>query len=173
MLIFRGTHWTRYGPLYLVGIAVPLVMADLTRHVLQGTISCCNSACYTFQVLHTCNLRISFHQTLLRVLFQGMHAVHADSGIWSGPSSSMYRPHCGHSERRLGGLTCLSLTGWLFTIIFTYVGFACMITGNSLPEQTTLACTTCLGHCRCIPWGNISPVLPLVFANVCSRTLCT
>lgn len=42
----------------------------------------------------------------------------------------MYKPHCGHSERRLGGITCLSLTGWLFTIVFTYVGFACMITGN-------------------------------------------
>lgn len=54
----------------------------------------------------------------------------ADSGIWAGPSSSMYKPHCGHSERRLGGITCLSLTGWLFTIVFTYIGFACMITGK-------------------------------------------
>ena len=31
-----GTHWQRYGPLYLMLLAVPLVMADLTRHVLQG-----------------------------------------------------------------------------------------------------------------------------------------
>lgn len=42
----------------------------------------------------------------------------------------MYKPDCGHSERRLGGITCLSLTGWLFTIVFTYIGFACMITGG-------------------------------------------
>lgn len=42
----------------------------------------------------------------------------------------MYKPNCGHSERRLGGITCLSLTGWLFTIVFTYVGFACMIAGK-------------------------------------------
>lgn len=83
----KGSHWQRYGPLYLVLLAIPLVMADLTRHVLQ------------------------------------------DSGIWSGPSSAMYRPHCGHSERRLGGITCLSVTGWLFTIIFTYTGFACMMIG--------------------------------------------
>jgi len=83
----KGRHWQKFGPLYLVCVAVPLVMADLTRHVLQ------------------------------------------DSGIWSGPSSSMYKPNCGHSERRLGGITCLSLTGWLFTIVFTYIGFACMITG--------------------------------------------
>lgn len=32
----KGTHWQTYGPLYLVCISVPLVMADLTRHVLQG-----------------------------------------------------------------------------------------------------------------------------------------
>lgn len=56
--------------------------------------------------------------------------VRADSGIWSGPSSAMYRPNCGHSERRLGGIMCLSVTGWLFTIIFTYTGFACMIIGR-------------------------------------------
>ena len=36
MVTCRGTHWQKYGPLYLVGLAVPLVMADLTRHVLQG-----------------------------------------------------------------------------------------------------------------------------------------
>lgn len=32
----RGSHWKRYGPFYLTTLAVPLVMADLTRHVLQG-----------------------------------------------------------------------------------------------------------------------------------------
>lgn len=31
----RGTHWQKNGPLYLTLAAVPLVMADLTRHVLQ------------------------------------------------------------------------------------------------------------------------------------------
>lgn len=32
----RGSHWRRFGPVYLACAAVPLVMADLTRHVLQG-----------------------------------------------------------------------------------------------------------------------------------------
>ena len=32
----RGSHWNRLGPFYLTLAAVPLVMADLTRHVLQG-----------------------------------------------------------------------------------------------------------------------------------------
>ena len=32
----RGTHWHVYGPTYLVSLSIPLVMADLLRHVLQG-----------------------------------------------------------------------------------------------------------------------------------------
>lgn len=45
----------------------------------------------------------------------------------------MYRPNCGHSAHGLGGLTCLSITGVLFTIVFTYTGFACMIVGEPKP----------------------------------------
>jgi hypothetical protein len=41
----------------------------------------------------------------------------------------MYRPHCNHSVKRFGGIYCLSVVGWLFTIVFTYLGFACMILG--------------------------------------------
>lgn len=41
----------------------------------------------------------------------------------------MYRSHCNHSVHNLGGIYCLSIVGWLFTIVFTYVGFACMIIG--------------------------------------------
>mmetsp|Transcript_29126 Transcript_29126/g.92955 ORF Transcript_29126/g.92955 Transcript_29126/m.92955 type:complete len:139 (+) Transcript_29126:225-641(+) len=32
-----GSHFQRYGPLYLVGCSMPLVMADLTRHILQDS----------------------------------------------------------------------------------------------------------------------------------------
>eukprot|EP01028_Stygiella_incarcerata_P006207 TRINITY_DN2538_c0_g1_i1.p2 TRINITY_DN2538_c0_g1~~TRINITY_DN2538_c0_g1_i1.p2 ORF type:complete len:152 (+),score=29.25 TRINITY_DN2538_c0_g1_i1:356-811(+) len=32
-----GTHWHKYGPLYLCLIATPLILADPTRHVLQDT----------------------------------------------------------------------------------------------------------------------------------------
>eukprot|EP00670_Eutreptiella_braarudii_P008623 CAMPEP_0174306546 /NCGR_PEP_ID=MMETSP0810-20121108/523_1 /TAXON_ID=73025 ORGANISM="Eutreptiella gymnastica-like, Strain CCMP1594" /NCGR_SAMPLE_ID=MMETSP0810 /ASSEMBLY_ACC=CAM_ASM_000659 /LENGTH=282 /DNA_ID=CAMNT_0015413297 /DNA_START=246 /DNA_END=1090 /DNA_ORIENTATION=- len=31
----RPTKWQRYGPLVLVGLAIPLIVADLWRHVLQ------------------------------------------------------------------------------------------------------------------------------------------
>jgi hypothetical protein len=81
----RGTHWQKYGPLYLLLAAIPFVMADLTRHVLL------------------------------------------DAGLWTR-GASMYRPHCGPVHGLLG-LRCLSLTGWLFTIIFTYTGFTCMMIG--------------------------------------------
>ena len=81
----KGTHWRRHGPTYLCALSVPLVMLDLTRHLLQ------------------------------------------DADIWTGPSSSMYRPNCDDSG--LGGLTCLSWTGFLFTIVGTYAGFAMLLTG--------------------------------------------
>lgn len=32
-----GSHCNKYGPLYCVAVATPLIMADLTRHVLQDT----------------------------------------------------------------------------------------------------------------------------------------
>src|SRR5687767_9203899 len=78
-----GTKWQRYGPMILVMVSVPLVMADPTRHVLQ------------------------------------------DANIWKPPSSSEYRAGC-HSET----IRCLSVLGVFFTIIFTYVGFACLILGT-------------------------------------------
>ncbi|KNC77605.1 hypothetical protein SARC_09937 [Sphaeroforma arctica JP610] len=33
----KGTHMNRFGPFYLTLMAVPLVMADLTRHILQDS----------------------------------------------------------------------------------------------------------------------------------------
>lgn len=51
-----------------------------------------------------------------------------DGGLWDGPSSHMYRPDCGPVSG-LHGFLCLSLTGWLFTIVFTYSGFGCMLAG--------------------------------------------
>lgn len=54
-----------------------------------------------------------------------------DSGFWTGPSSSMYDEECcsKYSCHGLHGIGCLSVTGWLFTLIFTYSGFLCLIIG--------------------------------------------
>lgn len=79
-----GTHWQRFGPSYLLLIATPLVLADMTRHCLQ------------------------------------------DAGIWTGMSSRMYRPNCGPVSG-LHGIWCLSVTGMLFSIAFTYSGFSLMV----------------------------------------------
>lgn len=50
-----------------------------------------------------------------------------DSGVWSGPSSSMYRPGCSPVSG-LHGFWCLSVTGWIFQLA-TWTGFALMISG--------------------------------------------
>lgn len=73
--------------MYLACAAVPLVMADLTRHVLQ------------------------------------------DAGFWPSPGSDMYRPGCDRSVSNLGGITCLTPIGVLFSLVFTYAGFICLIAG--------------------------------------------
>jgi len=52
-----------------------------------------------------------------------------DSGFWPSPGSDMYRAHCKYSTHGLSGIRCLSLVGWLFTIVFTYLGFALLIAG--------------------------------------------
>mmetsp|Transcript_30509 Transcript_30509/g.67644 ORF Transcript_30509/g.67644 Transcript_30509/m.67644 type:complete len:152 (+) Transcript_30509:433-888(+) len=51
-----------------------------------------------------------------------------DSGIWPAPGSSMYidSDDC-DDVSGLKGLRCLTLVGWLFSIIFTYSGFALMV----------------------------------------------
>ncbi|KAG2424578.1 hypothetical protein HXX76_014458 [Chlamydomonas incerta] len=79
-----GSHWHRYGPAYLLVIATPLLLADLTRHSLQ------------------------------------------DAGVWTGPSSRMYRDDCS-PVTGLHGFYCLSLTGWVFSIFCTYTGFFLMV----------------------------------------------
>ncbi|GFH20861.1 hypothetical protein V8C86DRAFT_617545 [Haematococcus lacustris] len=49
-----------------------------------------------------------------------------DAGLWTGPSSSMYRDDCDEVSG-IHGLACLTLVGWLFSILFTYSGFVLMI----------------------------------------------
>jgi len=76
-----GTHWQRFGPTYFVSLAVPLVMADLTRHLLLDH-------------LHISELK-------------------------------EYRSGCPDENVR-----CLTVLGWFFTIIFTYLGFLCLFIGS-------------------------------------------
>jgi len=61
------------------------------------------------------------------VLADPMRHVLQDAGIWTGPSSSMYRPDC-PDARGLHGFWCLSVTGVIFTAC-TYAGFILLVAG--------------------------------------------
>uniref|UniRef100_A0A7S0RWP3 Uncharacterized protein n=1 Tax=Chlamydomonas leiostraca TaxID=1034604 RepID=A0A7S0RWP3_9CHLO len=50
-----------------------------------------------------------------------------DAGIWPAPGSSMYRDDC-DEVAGLKGLRCLTLVGWIFSILCTYSGFIMMVT---------------------------------------------
>lgn len=65
----RGSHWQKYGPLYLVSVAVPLIMADLTRHVLQGQYSgmCNDSAIGIVACVVTSRFRSSLHMLTRKI----------------------------------------------------------------------------------------------------------
>lgn len=95
----------RYGPLILVCIAAPLIMADLTRHVLQDT-----------NVWPECD--------------RPSGEVWGDQCVWS---SSQYRctlppPHCiPDKDENMGHLSPM---GILFTIVFTYSGFVLLTIGT-------------------------------------------
>jgi len=82
-----GTHWQKYGPTYLTILSGLLIMADLTRHVLQDTGAWPNQM-----------------------------------GNWG---SEEYRSDC--VDENMG---CLSIVGWLFTIVATYTGFALLVVGT-------------------------------------------
>jgi len=82
----KGTHFNHYGPFYLCALSVPLVCADLIRHVLE------------------------------------------DNEMLSPAASralAMYRPDCDAESMR-----CLSVAGWFFTIIMTYLGYLLLFVGN-------------------------------------------
>lgn len=76
---------SKYGPFVTCCLAMALIMADETRHVLQ-------------------------------------HAA-----IWRAPSSSQYREDCAAG---IESFVCLSVVGWLFTVVFTYTGFLLLFTAT-------------------------------------------
>jgi len=77
----NGTRWHKWGPLYLSMLSTILVMADLSRHVIEDL---------------------------------GWWGPYYDNG-WGAEE---YKENCGSEE-----MQCLSVIGWLFTIVATYTGF--------------------------------------------------
>jgi hypothetical protein len=60
----------------------------------------------------------------LLVLADPIRHVLQDEGIWAGESSNAFKDGCGE------GWVCLTTTGILFMIVFTYLGFALLFTAN-------------------------------------------
>lgn len=48
-----------------------------------------------------------------------------DTGLWPPPGSSQYRSDCSEEN-----MACLSVIGWLFTVVFTYSGFIFLMIGT-------------------------------------------
>lgn len=94
-----------YGPVFLTILATPLILADIIRHVLQDT-----------GVWPECD--------------------RPDDVIWDSTcnwSSSQYHcnllpPHCIPTKQE--NMLHLSPMGILFTLCFTYLGFACLMVGT-------------------------------------------
>jgi len=86
----KRTHCYQFGPTYLVAFASLLIMADLTRHVLEDT---------------------KVWPSKMGNGWGSAQYIHSDSC-----TSEVFR--------------CLTKVGWLFTVVFTYAGFALLIFGT-------------------------------------------
>eukprot|EP00899_Mesostigma_viride_P024730 jgi/Mesvir1/5441/Mv15500-RA.1 len=130
--------WQRHGPLLLVLASVPLVMADLTRHVLQdsgywpGGPGRWSSSMYQSDPTSVCcGVGLPAGQAC------EPEDAAAGAAICHRPRSlGGYGHHhwwdCSaerHSCQCEGHVLCLTPIGWLFTIVCTYSGFACLMAG--------------------------------------------
>jgi len=61
----------------------------------------------------------------LFILADPFRHVLQDTDVWPEPGSDEYRPDC-HEET----YACLSVVGWLFTVVFTYLGFTLLVVGT-------------------------------------------
>jgi len=100
----------RYAPLFLCILAVPLVMADLTRHVLMDAGAVVGACDYTDETSCLADSTCKWDPDQGGFCY-GTSFWHAGASMGYGPGNA------------------LSFVGVLFTIIFTYSGFACMIVG--------------------------------------------
>jgi len=100
-----GTHFQRWGPLYLLTLAIPLIMADNTRHVLQDS-----------GVWKACD-----RQGIIWDSKKCLWASNQYECTLPGPD------HCLPDE--MENMKHLSFIGVLFTVVFMYSGFLCLIGG--------------------------------------------
>lgn len=135
------SRWKRWGPLFFSALAAPLVMADLTRHLIQD--SCDPNGCYTDMgvgcmspgelcwcacryVAPTYDVSVSPATVSNQLLFDacGSNNTLVANAACPPLSFDNYANSGMYDSDGPGGL---SYTGWLFTVFFTYTGFASMM----------------------------------------------
>jgi hypothetical protein len=113
---------SKHGPFLLCCTALVFVMADPTRHVLQHMNIWkppVSSNTLLIAITHSEREWCENRRLTLR-LASLCHLLRLQS-------SSQYREDC---EAGIESFVCLSVVGWLFTVIFTYLGFALLFTST-------------------------------------------
>eukprot|EP00906_Rhabdomonas_costata_P013989 RCo020047 len=98
----KPTHWQRFGPLYCVSLAVPLVVADLLRHVLQ------DKSLTALDLLSFC----LFAAALMCGVLAHMCFTHRPWGPFSVPRGAVFRLSCFQHTPML-----LVMSGVLLTVL--------------------------------------------------------
>ena len=108
----QPTHWLRYGPTYLTGVAAGLIMADNTRHVLQDQEVWPKGPWPgSSQYREDCAVR-----QWQKPLANCTNSTECDSGYGCYPGDGM-------CSTNVESMACLSMIGWICTAM-TYSGFA-------------------------------------------------
>jgi hypothetical protein len=115
----RPHHLAMWGAFYLTALSVPLVMADLTRHVLQDS-GYWESACpYNTEKECVSASKTTEHSSCYWTTHDTAPPGECvNSDFWK-PGSSMY----------YGSDDKLSIVGVIFTVILTWSGYICLIVG--------------------------------------------
>ena len=164
---FARTGRVRAGPTVLVSASVPLICADLFRHVLQdsGVWSSSDSHMYVPpDAASSCDPGAA-GDALCR-------APHSAGGFGHAA------PWSCDAERQLcvcpeASIRCLSAVGWIFTILCTYTGFLCLFAGSCAgrlrrttpPADQRRCAQACCGalmcplSCACCCWRRDARVL--------------
>lgn len=123
----QPSHWLRYGPTYLTGIAALLILADQTRHVLQD-FKIWHGGPWpgSSQYISDCPVRkLEFPERTCKA--------NSDCGSFDcggGYFSQNEGEDCftcfgdtGKCSEEAETFACLTPVGWVFTVVMTYSGF--------------------------------------------------
>jgi len=130
----QPTHWLRFGPTYLTGLAAVLIMADPLRHILAdegiwktGPWPGCG------QYLADCAVRAMPDPAVACKENADCGAVACGGGFYSAaPGENCYTCYAdsGECSKIAETFACLSPVGWVFTVGFTYAGFALFLSAT-------------------------------------------